>query len=272
MNHLRSLSLCSVGRLKSLDGVQAMHNLQTLKLFGNGFLYNWKALSELPQLTALALTGIANYPFYLNTLEEMPLLRDANLSGCKKLSNSKTSLPNLQSLSLCGISTSYGPLVHLRYLLGDTEGLSNLQSLNLSNNDKLQRIEGLGPLPQLNSLRLAKCKVLKSVKGLNACAPSLSHLSLSGCQRLNNLSGLEGLKHLKTLDLTGCSKITDIENLKELKTLTALNLVKCKSLSDLSMLKELPELKELTLSKRGLSEDVVVELENALPELVINRV
>ena len=76
----------------------------------------------------------------------------------------------------------------------------------------------------------------------------LQSLNLTSCMQLTDLSALEGLVQLQSLNLTSCMQLTDLSVLEGLERLQSLNLSWCRQLTDLSAIEGLKELQSLNLT------------------------
>ena len=158
----------------------------------------------------------------------------------------------LQHLDLSGITTVYGASTSLQ-ILKNTEGIPNLRRLILNSLPKLQSLNSLGSLPELEYLSVSGCTKLLSIVGfanqgwsLATQVPRLKELNLSGCTKLQSLSGVEGLQALEIV-----------------------NIQKCKVISDLSPLHELSQLKQVIISKLAFGAEQLEALKTVLPQLEI---
>ena len=140
--------------------------------------------------------------------------KDANLDTLQGLTG-------LQTLDL-----SYSPTLQNANAL---QGLSGLQCLDLSGCTTLQNVDGLKGLSRLERLHLINCPSLQNVDGLMGLT-GLQHLHLSGCTGLKNVDGLRGLTGLQTLYLSGCSSLQNVDGLKGLVSLQEINLGNCPKL------------------------------------------
>jgi Leucine-rich repeat (LRR) protein len=196
--------------------------------------------------------GIRN--LHLTTLEGSNIdcqalvsLRSLTLSGCDTLcAMSSLLLP----LSLQHLDLSF--CTNLKCLQGLNQ-LQNLRSLDLAFVHGFGRLPPLSPslrelglsfsnirdlaavaaLPNLSRLDLSGCSELSDTMLNNLQALlRLTHLNLTGCVRLRNLSPLGGLPTLKNLNLSNCH-IQDLEPLSTLGSLSRLELANCDKLANL---------------------------------------
>lgn len=99
-------------------------------------------------------------------------------------------------------------------------GLRDLRSLTVLN-APVEKIRGLDPLQNLQSLRLGDFKKLVSIDGIEVLS-SLKVLSLDKCRGISSIEPIGSLPRLRVLDL---SNLGDIETLKPLETLRELERV-----------------------------------------------
>ena len=104
------------------------------------------------------------------------------------------------------------------------EPLANLQALgqvNMSGNASLANIESLSTLPELGWLDLSDCPLIEDISALSTCT-WLTHLYLAGSP-VSDLSPLEGLYILMTLDITNCP-VSDSSSLAWMEQLSQLHM------------------------------------------------
>ncbi|XP_057986615.1 disease resistance protein RPV1-like [Hevea brasiliensis] len=226
---------------------------------------------------------------------------ELDLRGCKMLNglpNSTCELKRLEILCLHGCSNLeklpplYG-LLSLRYLYldgtalveipPDIVSLSSLELLSLSDTPMEELPSSIGCLTSLVSLRLQRCKKLKSLSNSICQLKCLERLFLSGCSNLEKLPPLYGLCSLKQLLLggtacnaltveelsssigclsslfslcfNGCKKLKSLPNsICQLKCLERLFLSGCSNLEKLPLLYGLCSLKKLFLDGTALVE------------------
>ena len=149
--------------------------------------------------------------------------------------------PNLTELSLYDSSISD---------LSILEGLTQLTSLILGNNNSISDISALRGLTQLTSLILGNNNSISDISALRGLT-QLTELHFWGSP-LSDLSTLEGLTQLTELHLYRNS-LSDISALEGLTQLTSLNL-DSNSISDISALGGLIELTTLELGANSVSD------------------
>ena len=127
-----------------------------------------------------------------------------------------------------------------------------------------QFVTSLSPLgghQNLNCLLIRDNK-LKSLGGLSNL-PKLTELYAGDNAELEDISALEGLKTLSTLNLSNTA-VSDLKSLSKLTSLKTLVLENC-NIEDLTPLFELKNLKELYLGGNPLSEEALLEIASKLP-------
>ncbi len=268
--HFLNLSDNNISEIKYLENLTGLRVLN----LGNNKVVRYNAIGNLTKLKFLDLGGnYCNDYSFLSNLKELESLTlyDNNmkftnffehLSGLKHLDINSNQISdtshfykltgiqsiNLQSNQISDISfIEKLPRLHsLRISFNRLKDIklveihNGLRSLTIGYN-QIQNIDFLGKLPKLQSLNLSNaqiidCKSLRDVKELQS-------LNLSGNFQITDISFLENLTKLSSLDLS-INKISDISVLKNLTNLQSLVLSDNK-ISDISPL--------LSLLKKGLS-------------------
>ncbi|KAK4852387.1 hypothetical protein QYF36_023540 [Acer negundo] len=179
---LRLLILRRCSRLKKLQSLTGLANLETLDLSG-------AKLQHLSSLQILDLSGASEFRNFMfkDPIAELNQLKVLNLSKTK-ISKLPPILCNLSELNLSGCSE----LVELP----STSFLKNLELLDVSDTPKLAKInhESFQHLTYLRYLNFSNTKVEN--------LPTLSNL---GNLRQLLLPAMEGVTRLEELDLSGCS-------------------------------------------------------------------
>lgn len=279
--------------------------LKRLNLSGNE-ISNLQGLMNLPEITRLDLSS--------NLISDLrPLMGLASLRSLNAAENLLTdtspmnAMPELQTLDL-----SHNPiqdfsglrrLTNLTTLrLNDTglvdadlfyiSSLTMLNKLSIDDNPEISN-EAFGKLrSSLPDCSISHTDLVYSIPiGGKTVQSNIINLDLSG-QGVEDLSGLERLGHLESLDLSR-NQITDlyifslsasrnslrelnlaynrIERLNDLKSLSVLESLNLygNPLSGIKILKELKGLKQLNVGNCGLSEEQLSELRDALPSCEI---
>jgi hypothetical protein len=130
--------------------------------------------------------------------------------------------------------------------LGPLAALTSLKSLDLCGCRQIAGIEPLATLTSLQSLDLSWCTQIR-LEPL-AALTSLLRLDLFGCRQISDLKPLAALTSLQSLNLSGCAQISDLTPLAALTSLQSLNLSGCAQISDLTPLAALIWLQSLNLS------------------------
>ena len=126
-------------------------------------------------------------------------------------------------------------------------GLTSLQSLNLFDCTQISDLGAVAGLTSLISLNLTLCKQIRDLEAVTGLT-SLQSLDLSWCQQISDLEALAGLVSLQSLDLSGCMQIRNLAPLTKLTSLQSLDLSGCEQISDLEALAGLTSLQSLNLS------------------------
>jgi hypothetical protein len=171
----------------------------------------------------------------LTPLSGATRLQEVHLDGCRRVDS-------LQPLSGCRQLTliSFSDLPSLKSLDGLVAPhiLSNAkdpfvgQFLCISGCSALTSLNGLPPLdPAIQSLNLRGLDALQNLAGLPDC-PHLQTLSV-GSMSLNDLSDVERMPALKTLEVTHACGLEDLAPVSALPALTSLTLKGCARLRQL---------------------------------------
>jgi len=173
---------------------------------------DYSFLKELPNLKYLGI-GIS--------VKEKNFIDLSNQRNLKKLSiqwrkGKITGLEKCTELtSLCLVDfkeKDFSPIHHLKNLIELEVKTASIETTN-----------GLENLENLESLLIANCGRLKSIKNIN------------------------GLKKLSLLNIEACSKIEDYIELKILPNLFKLSIINCKNLASINFIKNFNSLRELSL-------------------------
>lgn len=121
--------------------------------------------------------------------------------------------------------------------------LASLKSLQLTST-KLQTLNGINHLKNLQLLDLYSCPKLISLESLNALK-SLEEIEIESCKRIEKLDEIEGLENLRKFLLTNCGDIQSITPLKNCLHLKKIFIGANTKITDgdFSPLLELPNLK-----------------------------
>ncbi|SVC02425.1 uncharacterized protein METZ01_LOCUS255279, partial [marine metagenome] len=205
---------------QNLDFLDKFPNLTSLNLSGEA-LQNVDGLANLTKLTSLDLRGCDALE-NIDGLANLTKLTNLNLSQCSALSViSEDKMTTRKQI------IEYQDKIRLFYALrdGDAEELKNYHghtSLDLSNFNTLQNVDGLANLTKLTSLNLGGCDALQNVDGLTNLT-NLTSLNLGGCYALQNVDGLTNLTKLTSLDLSSCTALQNVDGLTNLTKLTSLD-------------------------------------------------
>lgn len=224
---------------------------------------NTLTIKDLPEIHSLKI-----FVGKIGALEliNLPQLKEIKLAEENEVE--KLKLKNLPALKTLDVSSDRGKIIYLQ-----VENLSNLESLNISNN-KITDISFLGSLPQLKNLNLGGNQI-KDASALEK-SKKLETLDLSDNQVVNisSISNLTELRELHiayqrqsndelllpvskldkliTLSIMG-NKTYDISLLSNLYKLQILDLGE-NEISDLSSLSNLKSLKTINLSNNKIND------------------
>lgn len=182
-------------------------------------------------LSLQRLEGIEN----LHRLEFLAL-RNTGIKSAKEL----TSLDRLRHLEL---SWCY-KLENLDFL----GGLPQLESLNIGHFPYIRKFDFAAlPNNQLRELKLQGFNELANTDLLGTFS-NLERLELVACKGLNSIAQIEKATAVKKLTLNACHSIESLAELKSLHQLEEVEINWCSQLRDFGSLSQLKGLKKLTLS------------------------
>lgn len=201
--------------------------------------YNWNVIDDravLPALPALRILELLSRQ--LTTLSHLNLPK--GIESLYAASNKK--LKSLDGIEVC---ESLKQLDVFKTSLSSMANVPGDELLQLTASlTKIKTIEGW------SAAKLIKANFHKtSLKNLNGFEnlPSLETLNLS-FTKITDLSPLKGLGNLRHLSLEGCEKIEDFSALKELSSLETLNVSKTSiKRAEIASLLEIPSLKKINL-------------------------
>ena len=216
------LSNQNITNLKEVKGLENLLLLKNLDLRDNGL----KRLSSLGNLKTLKKIRLRGNPFpksYIDKLGGLDRYGNAKdpqkiIGYCKKLDSGDIEIVKIEGNEVeildKHLNLEDQNIEKLECIEGLFE-LSNLESLNLSRN-KLETITGIGKLTTLKVLNLSH-NSLKDLKGIEKLQ-SLQKLNL-GYNNLSKISGIEHLPSLVELKLygTGIFELHDKKLRKQLK-------------------------------------------------------
>ncbi|KAG5504432.1 hypothetical protein JKF63_04884 [Porcisia hertigi] len=244
LTNLKELELVSCRGLTSVSEASRIKNLESLTIVfcpvepdGLSGLH----LSHLKKLTLRACSKLSN----LNAIrtETCASLENVCVEGCSVYDDTSSSFfrdlsSNLRSLDLTGTS------IDAALMQIPKAALESLTSL-------------LMPATPLHSTTL---NALKS-----SLANRLEHLSLSGCEAIDDLSALGSLSKLRSLDVSRLSVLQDIECVAQC---TQLEIFRCASteLNSVVFLKNMVHLRVLDVPNTSLTDYALMHLEES-PEL-----
>lgn len=207
MRNLESVKLDGQG-ITSLAGLE-LPNLKTLHITYCREITDWSALSSMPAMEDLSLSGAS-----INSVE---FLRD--MKHLKKLYlglNHTKSPPNLEPfLSLIGLEELKIKNVDFK-AMKSLDQFTALRKLDISGDFSSTDFSRLTILPRLENLRLSGNKEIKSLDGIDNLK-TVREVTLQGCRNLTDISALSKLPGLSTLTIANCKNVPAIQ-LRNLKT------------------------------------------------------
>jgi len=189
---------------------------------------------EMLEELQLTLSGFTNAKD-LSAFGPLPALRELFIeparNGAESADASLTSLDGLEAPALEQLSIRFVDLRDVDALGSSTR----LQSVDLSGNSRLKRIDGLAPAASsLQRLNLSRCRYIESIGPLEG-AKQLRQVVLQGCTTLVSVKPLSSCEAFDELDLWGCSGLTSLEGLAAtLVGGTGFSLGHCKRLTSLT--------------------------------------
>lgn len=210
--------------IRTLAGFEHFTHITTL-LLGQCFkLKNINALSTLTQLERLEIIGCHSLKT-ITALGNLLNLKHLYLNGCQCISDFTPigKATKLESLMMFGCRE----LTNLNWL----RSLQRLENLSLLECIHLQSFEGITELLHLKHLSLTEVRTLRDTEIL-APLRTLENLSLGGCRYLQDISALSALSNLKYLDLHDCTALRSIHALAQMPQLEIVHLERCYQLSE----------------------------------------
>ncbi|KAM7465885.1 hypothetical protein LguiB_013447 [Lonicera macranthoides] len=160
---------------------------------------------------------------------------------------------NLHLRNLVILDLSFSDITEQSHLWSQIQMSKKLKVLNLFECNRLRGVHFLSTFSNLERLSVSNCEVLCSLDGIEELE-SLRHLDAACCDSLETLPNLSRLTKLKELKVEGYTLITNIPGLDKLESLELLCLRYCVYLQRLPDLSNLKSLKELDVSGTMLTE------------------
>jgi len=260
------LSLWGMGALKNLDGVQNMHQLESVTIASKN-ISDISALKGMKSLKEIVIRGCDNL-ISLSGIESLPSLEFLDIDS--EVINSLSDLKDLKNLDRVHIECD--KLLNLKGLeeapninelnvtskgledISNIKSLTKLKNLDLSECSSIESLSGLEKLNLLESLKVTDCSKLNSLDGvpnsdvyvLNKRFGSGVEVNLSGCTSLKDIRALKGASKIDWFDIEGCNSIRKTEGLEKIE----IDYLICGG-SDTSLLQSLNSLNIKTLSLQG---------------------
>jgi len=286
--NLRLLSIGEGRNVTTLAPLAGLTNLEDLHINGGQVGLSLAPLAGMKKLRKLA---IATYVTDLETVRELPSLKELSLGGCDGLEPlaGVTTLTKLR-LSKCGTARGLEPLAGLKNLealslrlpfwledLGGLAGLTNLTYLSIQNADRLKDLSPLSGLTKLTFLNLAYCRALSDLGPLSSLT-NLRQLVLEDCVMISEIGGYPGLKplanmkKLERLGMENCGRISDLTPLAGLPKLRHLYMIRCNNVISLTQLGRMPSLRDIYIPKGDrLTEEEIAAFKKINRGCKINR-
>jgi hypothetical protein len=131
--------------------------------------------------------------------------------------------------------------------LSKLDRLVNINTLNISNNPELIRLEGLNGLEELRSFTLSYCPKLKEII-VSGMLPRLTDWNISYCPDLKEIIVSGMLHRLTDWNISYCSDLKEIIVSGMLPRLINWNISYCSDLKEIIISEKLPKLTKLTIS------------------------
>ncbi|CAN1751413.1 Disease resistance protein L6 [Linum perenne] len=245
-----SLNSLEISRLKSLPNFANLNNLTklTLKEFQMPVI---QGLGNLIMLQTLWIDSAQNL-INLDGLESLSHLKTLWLKDCCVLEKLPVSLANLTKLQRLTIKKC----TQLAEVMSVERLETNIVSLDISKCNQLKEVRGIESLELLEQLVMSNCSWIKKLP------------DLSGCKKLCRLPDLSGLGNIESLYISECNQLKEVTRIERLETLRSLNMTDCTSITKFPDLSALANLRELDISGcTGLTGVMVIPRLELLTEL-----
>lgn len=248
--HLEVLKIESCPAFQRLHGQGTFPSLRTLYIEACPHVHDISGLANAPRLEHFTLD-------YNVCLTDLQALRSSASTLQHLHISSATVLQSLAGLEQCArvkelIVTDCPSLIDVSAI----RTMSALTMLNLHRCTGLQDVSSIGSCHRLQQLDLRKCN-LERLPRLDDLS-SLYEMDVSGCWRLQSLSGMQGLVSLRIFLAIDCTLIDDLQPLLTCTALEELNLDHCYGLHSITGIDRLHALHTLVLDNCTLLTDVSV--------------
>jgi hypothetical protein len=268
MSHLTALSLVyeDVGSEDPWDTLALLTSLQELRLTvsARGDPSLLSALTKLSSLRLESLDSHAHAPFSFSSLQPLSTLQQLEELHLGDRACAATSLQGLSGLS--NLTRLVLDAVAYDGTVRSLEGISpRVEELFLGMASGLTSLAGIEGCMSMETLIVKDCGVasLRHLRGLN----SMVQLSVSGgC--LTSLEGLPSMS-LQSLYLSGCKSLTQMSGVEQLSALKTLELVQC-GVTSLQPLSQLGEgLQKLVVNGCMSVQEFTLELPHVQPSATV---
>ncbi|XP_034676381.1 disease resistance protein RPV1-like [Vitis riparia] len=229
--HLTSLRLRDCKKLRSLtSSICRLKSLEELDLYGCSNLETFPEIMEdMECLKKLDLSGtcIKEIPSSVEYISHLTFLRLAECKNLTSLPSSICRLKYLKDLNLFGCS-------NFKAFPEIMEDMKCLKMIDLSGTGIKGLPSSIECLNHLTSLRLVRCKNLRSLPNNICRLKSLKELHLYGCSNLEAFPEImENMECLNMLDLSGTGIKELPSSIRYLNHLNSLRLVECENFRSL---------------------------------------
>ncbi|CAN1227703.1 Disease resistance protein L6 [Linum grandiflorum] len=239
---LISIEITDSMELESLPNLANLNNL-TLLVLRETSVREIHGLEKLMKLETLEISEAPNL-INLGGLEHLKLLKRLVLVRCYVLEKlpDLSNLAKLQRLEVSDHTQEIAEIMGLEYLeIGDCKSFRDI-----SGSTQLTEIVGLEGLELLKKLSMRGCESIEKLPSLSGLKHVLE-IDLSRCRRLTEVVGIEKLESLKILLMVDCESITKLPDLSCLKHLWRLEISGCTQLTEVKGLESLEFLESLSI-------------------------
>jgi Leucine-rich repeat (LRR) protein len=174
--------------------------------------FDYSPLYDMPEIRSLdCYTRYGGYNEHLSTTIDASQIRGLRTlyvrgEGCLNFDKIET----LETLSI----SNYNKLEHLRGL-SQSKGLKKLNFVSCN----FKSLDGIENLPNLQTLRISYNRKLSNISALEGVRESLTRLTFGACPKITDFSVLSSLSGLEALTLEGSNSLPSVEFLNNMKNL-----------------------------------------------------